>query len=254
MDEWLKANKPIDLRLKLRLTPHRYGAEYADYDEGGRDFFRLLRMIEHLPLCNLGWSKRGFRLWEQEAEYLADSRRLSDAAGYADDEGSIYMVDDGETLYGSNEVYYTFKYNWGIYATQLHAEFKRFRPEYNFTADHMIALIEAITRWKRPQHLEFGPSDYFQLHHPLDRARRGIRWIGWVPFALTPSDVPEAALVQEMNGGSLIATQMEFWQVFEHHPLYSKQAIERAQEVEIRLNLLGVLPTAVELDRGDWGQ
>jgi hypothetical protein len=75
-----------------------------------------------------------------------------------------------------------------------------------------------------------------------------------VPFALNPSDVPEAERVQQMNGGTLIATQMDFWQVFEHHPLYSKEAIERAQEVELRLNLLGVLPTAVELGRGDWGQ
>jgi len=99
----------------------------------------------------------------------------------------------------------------------------------DFTANDMIQLVEAITRWKRPQHLEFGPSDYLHLHHPLDRARRGVRWIGWVPFALNPSDVPEAARVQQMNGGTLIATQTEFWQCFEHHPLYSKEAIERAQ-------------------------
>lgn len=93
----------------------------------------------------------------------------------------------------------------------------------------MIALVEAITRWKRPQHLEFGPSDYFHLHHPLDRARQGIGWMGWVPFALTASDVPEATLVREMNGGSLVVTQMEFWQVYERHPFHSKEAIERVQ-------------------------
>ncbi|MFT6606206.1 MAG: hypothetical protein ACJA2X_001409 [Halocynthiibacter sp.] len=258
MDEWLEkwhvARKPIDLDLIVNLTPHRYGVEYSSYEEAGKDFFQLLKMVENLQICNLGWSGGGLRLWEQEAEYLADSNRISDAAGYADEEGAISVLNDTESFDEGEKVYYNFDYSWGIFGARLRANFKRFRPDYNFTAEHMIALVEAITRWKRPQHLEFGPDDYFQLFHPLDRARSGIRWIGWVPFALNPSDVPEAERVQQMNGGTLIATQMDFWQVFEHHPLYSKEAIERAQEVELRLNLLGVLPTAVELGRGDWGQ
>ncbi|MFT6451729.1 MAG: hypothetical protein ACJA06_001215 [Halocynthiibacter sp.] len=258
MDEWLEkwhvAGKPIDLDLTVKLAPHRYGHEYTSYEDGAHDFLRLLKMIEHLPICNLGWTMGGFRLWEQQEEFLEDDISLAKTLDYADESGSIGIVDDVKRLFEDEKLYYSFQYSWGLYATSLSGDFRHFRPDYNFTAEHMIALVEAITRWKRPQHLEFGPFDYFQDFHPLDRARRGIRWIGWVPFALNPSDVPEAERVQQMNGGTLIATQMDFWQVFEHHPLYSKEAIERAQEVELRLNLLGVLPTAVELDRGDWGQ
>ena len=197
-----------------------------------------------------------FQLWEQEEQFIADAIATAQTIEYSDESGSISILDDASRIYGTppDSVYYTFQYRWGQLTTRLKADFRRFPPDYDFTANDMIALVEVITRWKRPQHLEIGPSRSFRDHHPLDRARRGIRWIGWVPFALNPSDVPEAERVQQMNGGTLIATQMDFWQCFEHHPLYSKDAIERAQEVEIRLNLLGVLPTAVELDRGDWGQ
>jgi hypothetical protein len=144
-------------------------------------------------------------------------------------------------------------YSWGIFGTQLFAEFRRFRPEYDLTAEHMIALLDALTRWKRPQHVECGAVGYLKNHLPFDRSRSGIGWMGWLPFALNPSDVPEAEIVRPMNGGTLIVTQSRFWQTFERHPYYSKEAIERAQEVEIRLNLLGVLPTHIELERGDWG-
>ncbi|MFV0293178.1 MAG: hypothetical protein ACK5II_08165 [Paracoccus sp. (in: a-proteobacteria)] len=44
---------------------------------------------------------------------------------------------------------------------------------------------------------------------------------------------------------------MAFWQAWEANPAYSREAIKRAQDVEIRLNLLGVLPTNSELERGD---
>ena len=91
-------------------------------------------------------------------------------------------------------------------------------------------------------------------HHPLDRTRAGIRWIGWLPFLLTPSDVPEAERVEAMNGGTLVMTQTTFWQAWEANPAYSLAAIQRAQNVEIRLNLLGVLPTAADLASDNWGR
>lgn len=255
LEKWLKDEKPIDIGLMVQLTPHRYGIEYTGYEDGARDFLDLLRRIDPLPICNLGWTKRGFRLWDQEEEYVADAIAVAQTLDYADEDGSIGILDDAERAYGdTDKVFYTFNYKWGLFATQLSGRFGQFPRDYDLTAKHMIELVEVITRWKRPQHLEFGPSDYFHDHHPLDRARRGIRWIGWVPFPLNPSDVPEAALVQQMNGGTLIVTQMDFWQVFEHHPHYSKEAIERAQEVETRLDLLGVLPGPSELDKSDWGR
>ncbi|WP_227272191.1 immunity 52 family protein [Roseobacter weihaiensis] len=255
LERWLAAGKPIDLDLMAKLTPHRYGHEYQDFEDGARDFLRLLRLADHLPICGLGWALAEHSLWAQENEYLAAQISRGASFEYADSGGFARILDNALGRYGIDETHYEFKHRWGD-LNNLSVEFDRFHPEYpkySISAEQVIALVEVITRWKRPMHLECGPFDYFRDHHPLDRARRGIRWVGWVPFALNPSDVPEAARVQQMNGGTLIATQMDFWQCFEHHPLYSKEAIERAQEVEIRLNLLGVLPTAVELDRGDWG-
>ena len=57
-----------------------------------------------------------------------------------------------------------------------------------------------------------------------------------------------------MNGGTLIVTQSRLWQVGERHPDYSAEAIRRAQNVELRLNALGLLPTAPDIMRGDWGR
>lgn len=247
-------DKRIDLTLNATLAKHRYGAEYASYEDGARDFLRLLRSVDSLPIFDLGWSMADTRLWEQEAEYLDQARKDAEASEYADEEGFIDINDDAVRLIGVDKVFYILSYGWGSYDTRLIAEFLRFHPEYDLHADQMIAFIDAITRWKHPQHLRCGPMSYMRDHHPLDRAREGIGWMGWTPFALTLSDVPEAALVREMNGGSLIVTQLDFWQSFPRHPLYSKGAIERAQEVETRLNILGVLPTHIELARGDWGR
>ena len=115
-----------------------------------------------------------------------------------------------------------------------------------------IEMIKVTTGWMRPQHLRFGPNTYLRLDHPLDVHRRGIGWIGWVPFALTAADVPEAVLVQQVNGGTIIMTWPDFWQA--HPGARNEEAVRRTQDVEVRLNLLGVLPTTQDLASGNWGQ
>ncbi|MFM7442581.1 MAG: hypothetical protein ACKO2N_01530, partial [Tabrizicola sp.] len=146
---------------------------------------------------------------------------------------------------------YTWKTGW---VDQLSCELYKSHPHYGTDVNIYIGLIDTVTRWKRPQHLAFGPSVYMRDHHPLDRSRVGIRWMGWLPFALTASDVPEAEIVRPMNGGTLVVTQSAFWQAWAANPHYSRVAIERAQDVEIRLNLLGVLPTGADLRSGNWGR
>jgi hypothetical protein len=94
--------------------------------------------------------------------------------------------------------------------------------------------------------------------HPLDRTRQGIGWMGWLPFTLTPADVPEAALVVPMNGGTFIQSVPDFWQA-PHLPrqpdaVRDEVTIRRVQDVEIRLNQLGVLPTAADLATGNWAR
>ena len=153
-----------------------------------------------------------------------------------------------------NWLYY-FGYEWQrLSVDRLSGEIYHPHPQYGTQAQLYINLIEAVIAWKRPQHLAFGPLVYLRDHHPFNTNRLGIRWMGWVPFDLSPNAVTKAELVRPMNGGTLVVTQLAFWQAIEGHPNYSRAAINRAQEVELRLNLLRVLPTAQELERGDWGR
>ena len=115
-----------------------------------------------------------------------------------------------------------------------------------------LTMVEITTAWMRPQHLRFGSISYSRNDHPLDRQRNGIGWIGWLPFSLTPADVPEAHLIAPMNGGTVVMTWPEFWQA--HPGARNEDAVRRTQDVEIRLNSLGVLPTNADLAGGMWGR
>ena len=121
-------------------------------------------------------------------------------------------------------------------------------------AEYMAAIVEIVVGWRRPMHLRAGPALYFMDHHVLDRARQSIQWVGWVPFEIAPADVPEAEIVRPMLGGTLVATQRGLWQVNPDNHYHSEAAIARAQDVDVRLNLLGVLPTADDLRAGTWGR
>lgn len=245
----------IDLSLDVDLPPQNYG-----FDEGASDFLLMLKQLRRIPGFDVDW----FSQWEENGNRY---RISNDVEGYlskfrAHNEKRTESFSIWAHEYPGNDEsdanLYGFRYSWYnrplSSIDMLSGEVYRPHPEYGTDPQLYINLIAAVTAWKRPQHLAFGPGVYMRDHHPLDRSRAGIRWMGWVPFDLTPNDVPEAALVRPMNGGTLIVTQMRFWQAWEANPDYSREAIERAQEVEIRLNLLGVLPTNIELERGDWGQ
>lgn len=237
----------IDLTLSMKLTPQNYG-----FDQGAEDFLSLLTRLRRVPGFDVDWHAQWeengplYSVWSDRGGYLEKFRKYNSA----ENEGFSIWAGEASDLW-----LYDLKYRWNKWQPDhLSGEIYRPHPQYGTQAQLYINLIEAVTAWKRPQHLAFGPGVYMRDHHPLDRARVGIRWMGWLPFALNPSDVPEAELVRPMNGGTLVVTQSQFWQAWEANPAYSRAAIERAQEVEIRLNLLGVLPTNIELARGDWGQ
>lgn len=237
----------VDLTLNVQLTPQNYG-----FDDGVEDFLALLTQLRRVPGFDVNWNAQ----WEENGP-LFDITTNRDGyiekfREYNSDKNDGFSIWAGEA---SDQWLYDLKYRWNNWnPDHLSGEIYRPHPQYDTHPQLFINLIAAVTAWKRPHHLAFGPMIYMRDHHPLDRARIGIRWMGWVPFALNPSDVPEAELVKPLNGGTLIVTQMQFWQAWEQNPAYSRAAIERAQEVEIRLNLLGVLPTNIELMRGDWGQ
>lgn len=237
----------IDLMLSVKLTPQDYG-----FEEGVNDFIELLKRLHRIRGFDVDWNSQWepggplYSVWNDPKGYREKFREHNEARS---DGFSIWAQESSE------DMLYELTYHWNNWnPDQITGEVHRPHPEYGTDPQLYINLIAAVTAWKRPQHLAFGPAVYMRDHHPLDRSRAGIRWMGWVPFDLTPNDVPEAALVRPMNGGTLICTQMRFWQAWEANPDYSREAIERAQEVEIRLNLLGVLPTNIELERGDWGQ
>ena len=102
-------------------------------------------------------------------------------------------------------------------------------------------------------HLSGRLSTYEVYDSPLSRQRIGTGWIGWVPFLLNASDIPEAAIVQQVSGGTVIVSHDVFWDNMPSSPWYSKEALERTQDVEVRLNTLGVLPTDRLLREGNWG-
>lgn len=85
----------------------------------------------------------------------------------------------------SEQRLYDLKYHWNNWQPDhLSSEIYHPHPQYGTQAQLYVDLIEAVTAWQRPQHLAFGPGIYMRDHHPLDRARVGIRWMGWLPFAL----------------------------------------------------------------------
>ena len=238
----------IDLNLNVKLLP-----QHNNFHSGAASFLALLRLLEKLPYFQIGWMAQSSRLWEEKAQFIERFEAENSRSISGDDQYVIRVI---TPMFDQDDpTYYSFEQTWRThFIDHLSGEIYRPHPQYGVQPQHFINMIDVITQWQRPQHLRFGPYIYTRDHQPLDRARSGIGWMGWVPFALTPSDVPEAEVVRQMNGGSLIVTQSEFWQAWPEHPNYSAAAIERAQEVEVRLNLLGVLPTVVELQRGDWGQ
>ena len=238
----------MDLSLSVSIS-----AQEVAFEKGVDDFFQLLHGIENIPAFDLGWSMAGFSLWDQSQEYV---EYLRGTMPEQENDGNYFSVginDDAKSRLGIEKVFYNFRYYSDDLGAQLTGEVRAPHPSRGAQVQHYIDLLNIVTQWKRPMHVRFGPRLYNMEHHPLDRARLGIGWLGWVPFNLDPLSVPEAEIVRPMNGGSLIVTQTELWQADEGQSHYSSAAIGRAQEVEIRLNLLGVLPTGMEIARGDWG-
>ena len=120
---------------------------------------------------------------------------------------------------------------------------------YGMQTEPLVEVIKALLRFRPAQHVSFYYSSYRTDHWPLDRQRFGIGWMGWVPFALSPADLPSAARVEAVSGGSLILSNADFWL-----PENDPEALRRAQATDRRLNELGMLPTDQELFAGNWGQ
>jgi Immunity protein 52 len=220
------------------------------FDVGAAAFVDWLTQLRKVPTFAVEWTA-------QWAEGGPSTNLRSDTARYLEEFAAFNADKDGFLSIWANEAgkprLFDAELEWST-RRQAIAELTFFRadPAHGIGPMQYIEMIKVTTAWMRPQHLRFGPSVYQRLDHPLDLHRRGIGWIGWVPFALTAADVPEAVLVQQVNGGTIIMTWPDFWQA--HPGVRNDDAVRRTQDVEVRLNLLGVLPTTQDLAGGNWGR
>jgi hypothetical protein len=221
-----------------------------DFDQGAAEFLLLLKDLKKLRYFDMGYDSYFGQPFVDQAAYLGGFRanNLEDTPDGSVNE--IHVVgDDGL------RPNFSVSYWWGrqdLTISHVGIDFTHPHPLHGHNIDLFIETVDTIITWKRPQHLRCGPAMYFLNDHPLDKARSGIGWLGWVPFDLAPADVPEAAIILPMQGGTFVASQREAW--IAAGPQRDEAAVRRAQALDLRLNHLGVLPSIIELRRGDWGQ
>jgi hypothetical protein len=244
--------KSIDMKLVSRVASKSWS-----FEDGKSRFVEWLQALRAIPMFDVRWASQLERdgpmipFEPDTSAYFSNFQPEDDAhvVGY------MVFVSEGS----SDPRLFTAELNWGAIRQQTATiDIHRADPRYGTDPAQYIEMIRITTAWHRPQHLDFSPTLYRAYDHPLDRSRSGIGWMGWLPFTLTPADVPEAALVTPMNGGTFIQSVPDFWQA-PHLPrqpdaIRDDATIARVQDVEIRLNLLGVLPTAADLATGTWGR
>ncbi len=245
----------VDLQLRVRLPKLP-----SSFDFGAQLFLEWLSKLRAVPMFDVVWATQ----FEQDGPKIPLE---PDTAGYLDrfrkdddaDEDNLILSDTLMASEGHDPRLFDVELRWGGRGPQTAIiDIYRADPRFGTEPAQYVQMIRITTAWQRPQHLSFGPTLYRMFDHPLDRQRNGIGWMGWLPFTLTPADVPEAALVMPMNGGTFVQSVPDFWQA-PHLPrqpdaVRDEVTIARVQDVEIRLNLLGVLPTNADLETGNWGR
>ncbi|SHE74439.1 hypothetical protein SAMN05444273_102439 [Litoreibacter ascidiaceicola] len=246
----------IDLSINAVYAPLRWALPDAV-----SAFQQLLQALSQTPFCEDTW-------WVETPRGEGDDARL-DALGQVSDlvawfEEREAMIFDGEDRVGPRTVYasggaetarrYKLQLSWDAQFGQSGLTFDIFapHPQRGLTAALMRDVCAAIIDWQRPMHINGMPTRYRAEYHPLDVARLGVGWLGWVPFEVARGNLPEAEIINAMSWGTFVASQADYWAA--SGPQKNADAIARAQALDLRLNQLGVLPTSVELERGDWGR
>ncbi len=232
-----------------------------NFDVTIKQFLELLRSLEKLRLFDQGWEGLGNKLWDEESQFIEayrawnDQRDLSASNPAPSGEFGSAGVLSQTTAEDGNYSYYTVELRRGheaVNGSHLVVDIGYPHPTFGLDLKLYSETIECVIHWLRPYHVSMVGSAYRMEHHALDAQRRGFGWLGWVPFELSSTQVPEAAIVEPMADGTFLASQPDFW--FAGGPNKDDAAIAGAQALELRLNSLGVLPTVVELREGTWGQ
>ena len=214
------------------------------FEEGAARMTTLLRALQRLPVFSEGWrGLDGQWLADGEDAFIAAAR---DALGEDGLEIGMYSLVADSGLHpradGVRAEKYLFSSQFGraqVLPTHVRLGFRADLVSLTLIHEVMAVLLD----WDRIQHMAVCDPYYAHMDSPLDPRRRGLGWAGWLPFSVTPEQVPEAAVVQPMGHGTFLASVAE-WDAEDG------SSIPRAQNLELRLNALGVLPTFVDLARG----
>jgi hypothetical protein len=229
-----------------------FPADSSGFDHGAQEFLRLLSLAKDLPIYQGAYDSFFGSPFDGSTRFLEGFRKENLSRSLAN---RMFQIHAGAPDDGRPRI--TFDYIWGepdLTLTYLMVDFVNRDPVPALlrNVDRYVETIDTVITWKHPQHLRCGPPMYFLNDHPLDKARSGLGWLGWVPFDIAPAEVPEAAIVLPIQGGTFLASQRDWWVAY--GPERDEAAVRRAQALELRLNALGVLPSNIELRRGDWGQ
>lgn len=114
-------------------------------------------------------------------------------------------------------------------------------PNYNLS--HWLRIVEAIINWKRPLYLWCGDKKFWTERKGLfDPERTIANWFCWVPQQVETSQIPSAAIVRPMLGGTLIVSLEQYFNI-DH-----LESVQRVNDVEVEMNEAGILPHHTELN------
>lgn len=231
--------------LNVDLVP-----KLEELEHGLRDFLQILKLLEKHRLFEPVWIGLNNRLWDDSEGFLESARQAAAEFNGPDGFQIFEILNNPDSSNGA-----TVLHSWNSLPGNtdvLSISIRGPHPKLTYDARLFAGVCEIILDWRPVQHMSLAWPDYRMDLQPLDAHRRGLGWLGWVPFDIAPAQVPEAQICRPMRDGTFIGLQNDLW--FSHGPNADPDAVRRAQALEHRLNRLGVLPTLEELKRGDWGR
>ena len=217
-----------------------YPRNELDFSDGYDRFIDILKTLSRVRGVSGKWVFGPHDIFE---DYEIAKRSLEEIEKSGSEQYDFYSaVTDNTKKFKDWDGLIEVHYFWGNTPNRIIIKIKEISELTSLTFQDVLNFIEAILSWRVPLHISAGSMIYLMHHHPLSKRRLGIRWIGWLPNQIRPEDVPEAEVAQPLHEGTLIASQKEFWHPIPDLPGYSSDAIQRTQDVEIRLATLGALP------------
>ena len=214
-------------------------------EDGIEDTLKLLRLIEQAGLYQpVWWGPEWYALWADETAFrmAVAQQNTSQAAGL----DGHYQLSIGAGAYDPNGVsQLTLSRHWSdaekpVLLPNLSMSVNKPHAELGTDFSYFETLLDVVLSWRTPLHITWAWPHYRQQLQPLGSARRGVGWMGWLPFEIAPEDVPEAEIVRPKGSGTFVAAQRNFW--FSNGAQADVSAIGRAQALDMSLNRLGVCP------------